>query len=218
MANKNIFSSLLSTVTAIGSLSIMASCIYDAGKNAKNMSNADVYNLNMQYQFNNPLNANVLINNSYAQGIYSNINQPTNLENLGAKLKGGLKGAVASLSQNFITLCLAALGAVCNRNYIGKLCFIGSLVSMFGKNLLKKSKLSNKELASMGLNINNNVPYQNINSMTLTNAPNNLQINPLMPMVQTPVMYYGNNLVNPAYPYLPNNSPYIPYQQTMRLY
>ena len=82
MSNKNIFSSLLSTITTIGSLSLIASCGYDAYNEAKKTANADLYNLNLQTQINNPLNANMLINNPYQSATYMNYNQSADLQTI----------------------------------------------------------------------------------------------------------------------------------------
>ena len=217
MANKNLFSSLLSTITTIGSLSIMVSCGYDAYKNAKNSADADVYSFNMQNQLNNPINANKLINNPYQQTAYLNSNQPNNLQNLGVKTKGWLKGVVNSLSGNFITLSAAALGAIFSRNYFGKLCFFGSLVSIFGKNLINGNKKSNKQLNSLSL-LGNQIPFSETNTMSYTPVVANVPlatgnlVNPTMPVGTA-------QIVSPATPYIPYNSPYIPYQQQqIRLY
>ena len=215
MANKNLFSSLLSTITTIGSLSIMASCGYDAYKNAKNSANADVYELNMHSQFNNPINANMLINNPYQPVSYINSNQVTNLQNLGAKTKGWLKGAVKSLSSNFITLSTAALGAIFSRNYLGKLFFIGSIASIFGKNLFNVPKLSNKQLNSVMLN-KDQAPYLQISNIPLSPVASNISyINQAGMYPNIPV--YGSQIISPATPYIPNNSPYIPYQQQQQI-
>lgn len=214
MANKNLFSSLLSTITTIGSLSIMASCGYDAYKDAKNSANADVYALNMQSQFNNPINANMLINNSYQT--ISNLNQPSNLQNLGAKIKGWFKGVVNSLSSNSLTLSTAALGTIFSRNYFGKLCFFASIATILGKNLFNNAKRSNKQLSNVMLN-NNQVPYSQISNIPLSPIGSNIShLNPINVYPNIPV--YGSQIISPATPYIPNNSPYIPYQQQMRVF
>lgn len=211
MANKNLFSSLLSTITTIGSLTIMASCGYDAYKNAKNSANADVSELNMQNQFNNPINANMLINNPYQSVSYLRSNQPTNLQNLYAKTKGWLKGAVKSLSSNFLTLSLACLGTIFSRNYFGKLFFVGSITSFLGKNLFNVSKRSNNPLGSIMLN-NNQIPYSKISNVPISPTNSNVSyLNPVNVYSNMPV--YGSQIISPATPYIPNNSPYIPYQQ-----
>lgn len=221
MSNKNLFSSLLSTITTIGSISIMASCGYDAYKNAKKSANSDVYDLNMQAQYNNPINANVLINNPYQQVPYLNPNQPTNLQNLAARIKGWLKGSINSLSSSFLTLSLAALGAIFSRNYLGKLCFVGSIASILCKNLLKNPKSINKQISSIGLS-NNQVPYAQISNVPLSMTSNVPLINPTNPTIFNPnVPIYGSQIISPvaSSPYIPYNSPYIPYQQQqMRIY
>lgn len=205
MANKNIFKSLLSTITTIGSLSIMASCGYDAYKTAKNTANADVYNLNLQTQFNNPINANALINSPYQQAAYLNVNQPSNLQNIAAKTKGWFKGLINSLSRNFITLSTAALGVIFNRNYFGKLFFGFSIASILGKNLINGYKKLNKQANSFALT--NQIPF----SETDTRVP--VANVPLSPVgFANPTIPVGTpQIVGPAYPY-------IPCQPQIRLY
>lgn len=209
MANKNIFNSLLSTVTTIGSLFIMGSCGYDACKTAKKSADAEVYNLNMQSQFTSTMNAGALINNPYQQNGYLNISSPTKLQYVGAKAKGWLAGAVKSLSDNFIPLTTAALGTIFNRNYFGKLFFIGSIASLFGKDLFKKNKI---QAAQLNPNIfNSQLSYTQNTGITPNIVPNTPLMNPYV-APQVPQMY-GTSYINPASPYIPNNSPYIPYQQ-----
>ncbi len=214
MANKNIFNSLLSTVTTIGSLCIMASCGYNAYKTAKNSAEAEVYNLNMQSQFNNPISAGALINNPYQQNAYLNVSGPTKIQSTGAKVKGWLGGAVKSLSDNFIPLTTAALGAIFNRNYFGKLFFISSIVSLFGKDLFKKNKSQTSQINLNGFN--NQVPYSQMTGVPTTVVSNTPLMNPYVVSQVPPIN--GTSYISPASPYIPNNSPYIPYQQQMRPY
>lgn len=220
MSNKNIFSSLLSTITTIGSLSIIASCGYDAYNEAKKTANADVYNLNLQTQINNPLNANMLINNPYQSATYMNYNQSTDLQTIETKTKGYFRGAINSLSGNFITISAAALGAIFNRNSIGKVFFVGAFLSKLFKGFLKffKSKLNKnqKQINSMAL-YGNQAPFSQVNTMSYSPVVSNVPLG--TGFATSPTMNIGTpQVISPAYPYIPNNSPYIPLQMQMRLY
>lgn len=216
MSNKNIFSSLLSTITTIGSLSIIASCGYDAYNAAKKAANEDLYNLNLQTQINNPLNANMLINNPYQSATYMNYNQPADLQTIETKTKGYFRGAINSLSGNFITISAAALGTIFNRNSIGKVFFVGALLSKLFKGFFKLNKNQKKQLSSMAL-YGNQVPFSQVNTMSYSPVVSNVPLGTGFATSST--MTIGTpQVISPAYPYIPNNFPYIPLQMQMRLY